>query len=258
MENVSRQTYKCNSKGVTTKSKHHQSDWVSGWLWQRRHESSINSYSAPPTCKATVCLGVAVTSPNQQGSLELRLSIAFIHRRPLFQVVIPLFILWVLSKPENETVRWSCIQTDAHTYRPRHKTATLEKSIFYKPSSPVVRHRGHVKLNVKWIWQTCLIELFMVWVTVWYIEWFCTVPSDIGDSMRPSFLRPPLGGCHTRLWWMQNGQEIWLIMIIIINHNHHYQACSMTLYLHALNISKDQVRLVIFDFYWFTSNNTWV
>ena len=176
--------------------------------------------------EAPVGLDVAVTSPNQQGSLALRLSIAFIHRRPLFYVVIPLFIFWVLQRPENQTVRRSHRQTDTHTHththtpRPRHKQLHWKKSIFYKPSSPVVRHKEHVKLKVKQIWQTCLIEIFMGLETVWYNEAFCTVPSDIGHSMWPSLLCLLVGGCRTPHWRTQNGQSRWLVMTIITHICH--------------------------------------
>lgn len=111
-------------------------------------------------------------------------------------------------------------QSDEATNRQRHTNTHIHTHIYIcdlslSLPSPVVRHSGHVKFKVKRICQTCLITLFMGWNTVSYNEMFCTVPSDIVHSMTASLLCPQVGGCHTPLWWMQNGQ-----LSIDNNHTH--------------------------------------
>lgn len=158
----------------------------------------------------------AVTRPDHQGPLALRLGKAFVRGRQLFHVVILLFIIWVLDTQRSRKVDSEEVKIHTYTvylythtqHRPRHKITTSDKSIFDEPSSPVVRRRGHIKLNM-WNRSGRHVSFSYLWVgkASCYNETFCTVPSNIGHSMWPSLLWPPMGGRRTPLWWVQNGQK---------------------------------------------------
>lgn len=65
------------------------------------HYSSIDLHSVSPVVKAPHCAEVAVPPAHHQGSLTPRLSIALICGRPLFLVVILIFIVRVLHRQKR-------------------------------------------------------------------------------------------------------------------------------------------------------------
>lgn len=85
-------------KGIRPRSNHRQGVWGSG--------------KGDTRYLPLVRLRVQLRLPTSRGPLALRLGVPLIRRRPLFQVVIPVFVRRVLDRPENPG---ACHNTHTHT-----------------------------------------------------------------------------------------------------------------------------------------------